>query len=226
MINASAGQIRILIIDDHLVVRAGLRLLIENETGMKVVGMASNRSEALKLAAQELPNLMLLDLDLGVENGLDFLSELHEQAPNARVLVLTGIRDTEAHRQAVKQGAIGVVLKDETAEVLIKAIEKVHAGEVWLNRSTMGTLINEMSRMESDAEDPEEAKIRTLTERERQVIELIAEGLKNKQIGERLFISESTVTHHLSSVFSKLGVSDRLELVIYALGHKIAQMPR
>jgi DNA-binding NarL/FixJ family response regulator len=226
MSNAGTSQVRILIIDNHLLVCAGLRMLIENETGMKVVGVASNRSEALKLAAQELPNVILLDLDLGIENGLDFLSELREQTPNARVLVLTGITDPQAHRQAVKQGAIGVVLKDEAAEVLIKAIEKVHAGEVWLDRTTMGTLFNEMTRMESDAEDSEEAKIKTLTERERQVIELIAEGLKNKQIGERLFISETTVTHHLSSVFSKLDVSDRLELVIYAFARKLARMPK
>src|SRR5258708_4394578 len=101
MTKAGTSQVRILIIDNHLVVCAGLRMLIENETGMKVVGIANNRSEALKLAAQELPNVILLDLDLGAENGLDLLPELREQAPNARVLVLTGIKDTQAHRQAV-----------------------------------------------------------------------------------------------------------------------------
>lgn len=219
-----AIQPRVLIVDDHLLVRAGLRMLIE-DAGMKVVGMAANRSEALDLGARESPNLILLDLDLAGEDGLSFLPDLREAAKNARVLVLTGVRDPEKHRRAVRLGAMGVVLKDQAVEVLIKAIAKVLAGEVWLDRMTMGNLLNEMTKKDS-GRDPEQDKIDSLTAREHQVIALIAEGLKNKQIAERLFISETTVTHHLSSIFSKLGVSDRLELVIYAFGHKIARMPK
>ncbi len=215
--------IRILIVDDHLVVRAGLHMLIENHPGMTVVAMASNRSEALELAATAAPNLILLDLDLGGENALTFLTQLEETAPNARVLVLTGLRDTDAHRQAVQLGAMGVVLKEHAPDVLIKAIEKVHAGEIWLDRPTMGRMLREMSGREEKEVDPEVAKIESLTQREREVVALIAEGLKNKQIAQRLFISETTVTHHLSSVYSKLGVSDRLELVIYAYAHKLVE---
>jgi len=219
-------EVRILIVDDHLVVRTGLRMLIENQPRLKVVGMAANRKEALELAVSTAPDLILLDLDLGVENGMTFLPDLREQDAAARVLVLTGLKDAQTHRRAVKQGAMGIVLKEEAAEVLIKAIEKVSAGELWLDRATMGNLFDEMTRKESKSENAETARIMSLTERERQIVGLIAEGLKNKQIGERLFISETTVTHHLTSVFSKLGVSDRLELVIYSFTHGLARMPQ
>ena len=219
--NKAADLIQILIVDDHLVVRAGLHMLIDNHPGMIVVAMASNRSEALEMAARAAPNLILLDLDLGGENALAFLTQLQETAPTARILVLTGLRDTDAHRQAVQLGAMGVVLKEHAPDVLIKAIEKVHAGEIWLDRPTMGRMLREMSGRDEKEIDPEVAKIGSLTQREREVVALIAEGLKNKQIAQRLFISETTVTHHLSSVYSKLGVSDRLELVIYAFANKL-----
>ena len=199
-------------------------MLIEVEPGMKVVGQAGNRSEAMALAASEKPNLILLDIDLGDEDGLDFLPELRETAADVRVLILTGMKDVETHRRAARLGAAGLVLKERAAEVLLKAIRKVHQGEVWLDRSMMSSLLTEMTG--PDSVDLEAEKIVGLTPRELGVIALIAEGLKNKQIAERLFISETTVTHHLSSIFAKLGVSDRLELVIYAFAHKLAKMPK
>ena len=216
--------IRILIVDDHAVVRAGLRMLIDQNPAMKVIGLAGNRSEALVLATREQPDLIILDILLGDEDGLTILPELREVAKDARVLVLTGLRGSENQRRAMLAGAMGVVLKEHAAEVLLKAINKVHQGEVWLDRSLMGSVLDQMTQA-PDA-DPEEAKIDSLTDREREVIALIAEGLKNKQIAQRLYITETTVTHHLSSIFSKLDVSDRLELVIYAFAHKIATVPR
>ncbi len=221
---SATALLRILIVDDHEVVRAGLRMLIENQTGMKVVAMARNRKEALEAAKQESPDLILLDLDLGGENALTFLAELKKTAKNSRVLVLTGLNDPSAHRRSIKLGAMGVVLKDQAAEVLIKAIRKVHAGEVWIDRAMVGDVLSEMTR--GDKQNSAATHIDSLTDRERQVIKLVAEGLRNKQIGERLYISETTVTHHLSSIFSKLGVSDRLELVIYAFGHNLARVPQ
>jgi DNA-binding NarL/FixJ family response regulator len=221
---ATSEPIRILIIDDHAVVRAGLRMLIDQNPAMKVVGVAGNRSEALALAASEQPNMIILDILLGDEDGLTFLPELREVTRNARVLVLTGLRSSESQRRAIRAGAMGIVLKEHAAEVLIKAINKVHQGEVWLDRSMMGAVLDEMTQ--APEIDPEATKIASLTDREREVIALIAEGLRNKQIAQRLFISETTVTHHLSSVFSKLDVSDRLELIIYAFRHGLAQLPR
>lgn len=216
--------IRILIVDDHAIVRAGLRMLIDQNPTMKVVGVAGDRTEALALAASEQPNMIILDILLGEDDGLTFLPELREAAPNSRVLVLTGLRSSESQRRAIVSGAMGVVLKEHAAEVLIKAINKVHQGEVWLDRSLMGSVLDQITQ--SQEVDPEQARIASLSARELQVIALIAEGLKNKQIGERLFISETTVTHHLSSIFSKLEVSDRLELVIYAFSRNLVKMPQ
>jgi two-component system, NarL family, nitrate/nitrite response regulator NarL len=225
MVKSSQEAIRVLIVDDHQLVRTGLRMLIESQPGMKVVGKASNAAEALALAASQAPTVILLDIDLGTENGLDLLPELRETAPDGRVLIVTGVKDIEMHRRAAHLGAAGLVLKEHSAAVLLKAIRKVHEGEVWLDRSMIGSLLHEMTQANNKT-DPDDEKISSLTTRERGVIALIAEGLKNRQIAERLFISETTVTHHLSSIFSKLGVSDRLELVIYAFARGLAKMPR
>jgi len=218
-------KIRILIIDDQLIVREGLRMLIENHPGTKVVAMASTRSEALDIIAREPTDVVILNLELGGDNALSFLPELREAARDARILVLTGQRDSSTHQKAAQHGAMGVVLKEDAADLLLKAIEKVYKGEAWLDRLTLGSLIFQMSSQEKESVDPRTRKIASLTERERQVIALIAEGLKNRQIAERLFISHVTVTHHLSSIYGKLGVSDRLELVIYAFANKLAKMP-
>ena len=220
----SARPITIMIVDDHVVIRSGLRMLIEHDQRMLVVAQAGNREEALERAASSRPDVIILDLLLGDEDGLSFLPELCQASPSSRVLVLTGVQNPDAHRRAIRRGAMGIVLKEHAADQLLKAIKKVHEGEVWIERSMIGTMIQELHK--PAPVDPEITKIESLTDREREVIALIGEGLKNKQVGERLFISETTVTHHLSSVFSKLEVSDRLELIIYAFRHGLAQIPK
>ena len=220
---AISAPIRVLIVDDHAVVRAGLRMLIDQDPDMNVTSVAGNRSEALAAAASDQPNIIILDIVLGDEDGLSLLPELRGVAPHSRVLVLTGLRSSDSQRQAMRAGARGIVLKEHAVEVLLKAIKKVHHGEVWLDRFTMGSVLQEMT--EEKQPDPDQEKIASLTEREREVVTLVGEGLKNKQIAAKLFISETTVTHHLSSVFSKLGVSDRLELIIYAFRHGLAKLP-
>ena len=218
-------KIRIVIVDDQLVVREGLRMLLENHPGMKVVAMAGTRSEAVELVAREPCDLVIVNLELGGYSALSLLPQLRETAQNARVLVMTALRDPETHQKAARLGAMGVVLKEGAADLLLKAIEKVYQGEAWLDRLTLGNLLWQLSSHDKGELDPQRKKISSLTERERQVIILIAEGLKNKQIAERLFISPTTVTHHLSSIYSKLGVTDRLELVVYAFANKLAKMP-
>jgi DNA-binding NarL/FixJ family response regulator len=218
-------KIRILIIDDQLVVREGLRLLIENHVGMKIGAMVKSRADALDIVKRESFDLIILNLELGGSSALSLIPELRETAGNARVLVLTGQRDSQTHQTAVQAGAMGVVLKEDAAELLIKAIEKVYLGEVWLDRRSLGSMLWQLTSRSKDTIDPQKRKISTLTEREREVITLIAQGLKNKQIADRLFISQTTVTHHLSSIYSKLNVSDRLELVVYAFANKLAKLP-
>jgi DNA-binding NarL/FixJ family response regulator len=215
-----------MIIDDHAVIRAGLRMLIEQDQTMSVVAMAGNRADSLLMAEKEQPDIILFDLMLGDEDGLEFLPALCDISPLSRVLVLTGVQTAESHRIAIRRGAMGIVLKQQAADLLLKAIRKVHAGEVWIDRSMMGSVLDDVRTERQQGTNTEATKIASLTPREREVVALVSEGLKNKLIGERLYISETTVTHHLSSVFSKLEVSDRLELIIYAFRHGLAKMPK
>ena len=219
-------SIRILLVEDHTVVRAGLRLLIESRQGLVVVGEAANHADALALAAREQPDIIVLDLILGAESGLDLLPGLCTAAGRAQVLILTGVRDVQEHHQAVRLGVRGLVFKEQAPEVLLKAIEKVHVGEVWLDRAMLASVLHEMVLGATRPANAEATRIATLTEREREVIALVGEGLKNKQIGERLSITETTVRHHLTSIFDKLGVESRLETVIFAHRHGLSKLPR
>ena len=217
--------IRLLLVEDHGIVRAGLRMLIGSQPGITVVGEATNRADALAVAAREQPDVILLDLDLGGEMVLDSIPELLVAAPKARMLILTGVRDPEVHRRAVHLGAVGLVLKERAADVLLQAITKVHAGEAWLEPAMVARVLSDVTRAQKTPPSAEKAKRVTLTEREREVVGLIGEGLRNRQIAERLFISEATVRHHLTAIFAKLGVADRLELVIYAYQNGLIKLP-
>ena len=218
-----SGAIRIELVDDHALVRSGLRLLIERHEGFTVVAEAGTAAEAVAAAGREHPDVILLDLDLGRDNGLDCLSRLRETAPNARILVLTGLPAPEAHQQAGRLGAFGVLTKDKAAESVTKAIERVHAGEIWLDRTLTANLLTELANgARPKRPSPEALKLASLTGRERDVIAALLDGLHNKAIAERLHLSESTVRHHLTSIFEKLHVTDRLSLTIYAFRHGLA----
>jgi DNA-binding NarL/FixJ family response regulator len=226
MASFGAKSIRVLLVDDHRVVRAALSLFIQNREGMTMVGEAGNHSEAIAIAGREQPDVILLDLDLGVENGLDLIHDLLAAAGQARIIILTGTRDLEAHHRALSLGAMGVVDKANAPEVLMSAIERVHAGEAWLDPSLTARLLGEISKASRPKKpDPEAAKIATLTDREREVVTMVGEGQKNRQIAQRLFISEWTVRHHITSIFSKLEVSDRVELMMFAYRHGLAKPP-
>jgi two-component system, NarL family, nitrate/nitrite response regulator NarL len=207
-------------------VRTALRMFLDSWPNLRVVGEAADQTEALALATREQPDVILLDLDLGDTSGLDLLPDLLTAASSTRVLILTGVHNPELHRQAVSLGAMGLVLKEKSIDILLQAIEKVHIGEVWLESSMVADVLSTMAHKRGGKQlNSEEAKIATLTAREREVISLVGEGLRNKQIAQRLFISETTVRHHLTSIFSKLGVAERIELVIYAYRHGLAKIP-
>ncbi len=222
----SEKTIQILLIDDHEVVRQGLKMLIESCPSFKVTGEVNNGAAALEFLATNDIDIILLDLDLGPEDGLDLLPKLSPLAESAKVLVLTGVRDEEKHRRAMMLGAMGIVQKERAAAHLMKAIEKVFAGEMWYDRTKLGSVFTDILKSSKHKDvTSDEAKIALLTDREREVIGLIALGMKNKVMGEKLFISETTVRHHLTSVFAKLGISSRLELIIYAFQNGLAKMP-
>jgi DNA-binding NarL/FixJ family response regulator len=213
-----------LLVDDHAMVRAGLRMLIESRGGYQVVGEAGGPGDAVMLAKSTHPDMILLDLDLGSGPTLDLIEELRavDARNHPQVVILTGLRDAGVHRRAVRLGARGVVSKETAAESLLTAIEKVAAGELWLDRVQLGRLASEMSGAEPDGIQSERVRIDKLTPREREVVLLVGQGLKNREIAKRLAISETTVRHHLTSVFAKLEVTDRLSLLLFALKHRLA----
>jgi two-component system, NarL family, nitrate/nitrite response regulator NarL len=220
-----AERIRIVTIDEHELLRAGLCSLLSQEKGFEVVGSASSWPEAMMLIQREQPDVVLYSINADGTN-IDFLPELLAVSENTRILALADTGDKELLRRAVRQGAAGVLSKNQPAATLIKAIERVRAGEAWLDRSTTASLLLELSpRNRAVKQDPEKMKIASLTEREREVIRLVGNGLKNRQIAEKLFISDITVHHHLTSIYSKLDVADRLELLIFAYRNGLAQLP-
>ena len=220
------ARIRILLVDDHRSVLWGLEKLIEGEhPRMQVVGKATTSAEALKLLDEVKPDIILLDLDLGGENGSNAIQALISKS-KAKVLVLTGSRDIAVHDAAVLAGAMGVVEKGEPAETILKAIRKVHEGEIWLDRSATGRIFLELSRSKAaEAQNPEQRKIASLTPRERQIVAEIGSDAAagSKVIAERLHISEHTLRNHIASIYAKLEVSSRLELFAYAGKHGITR---
>jgi len=213
---------RVMIVDDHPTLIWGLEQLIATQSPrMQVVATARGADEALNQAQACRPDVVLLDLELdGGRSGLDILPALSRQQ-NCQVLVLTGERKTAVLDQAVRLGARGVLGKDASAETVIKAIDKVYSGEVWLDRASMARMLNGLRQ--GPAQNPDQARQATLTQRERKIIQIIlaGHGAGNKILATRLFISEHTLRNHLSSIYHKLGVNNRLELYVYAIKHRL-----
>lgn len=207
-------RVSVLLVDDHRLFRAGLRLLVESRPNLEVVGEAGNYAEARAISISKQPDLILLDLDLGNENGLDFIRELLIVAPNARTLIVTGTRDLKVLMDAIRQGARGVIQKDQEPEMVLTAIEKVHQGEIWFDSTLLANMLTKLHS--HDAGNGEQAKLKTLTKRERQIISLVCQGLKNQQIATQLFISEGTVRNYLTIIYQKLGVHDRFGMIVFA----------
>lgn len=215
----NSTPIRVFLIDDHRSILWGLQRLIESgRPAMEVVGSAENCAEALDLLESASPDLILLDIDLGKENGVDEIPKLIAKS-RAKVLMLTGVRDKSAHDRAVLAGARGVVEKEASAETILTAIRKVHEGEIWLDRTATGRVFVEFSRESApQTKDPEMEKIASLTQRERMIVAVTASnaGATAKVIAQTLFISEHTLRNHLTSIYSKLEVANRLDLFAYA----------
>jgi len=222
------AAIRVYLIDDHRSILWGLERLIESGgPAMSVVGSAPNVTEALHQLERADPDVILLDIDLGSENGIDGIPRLISRC-RARILILTGVRDTVLHDKAVLAGACGVVSKESLAETILTAIQKVHEGQVWLDRAATGRIFVEFSREgAAQAVDPELAKIAALTVREREIVAVTAgnAGATAKTIAQILFISEHTLRNHLTSIYNKLEVANRLELYAYAQKYELAKKP-
>ncbi len=210
-------MIRIALADDHPIFRDGLRKLLALEEDFQVVAEARDGKEVLDILQRDEPDVLLLDLKMPGLDGLSTLQRLQAQKIKTKVIVLTASDNEDEYVQAMKFGTSGIVLKQTATELLIKSIRKVHAGEIWLDSRTTDAVMRQFaSPNEAAAKDRERSP---LSQREREIVVLVAQGFKNKEIAERMFISEQTVKNHLHNIFDKLGVSDRLELALYAI-HK------
>ncbi|MBV6432200.1 MAG: Oxygen regulatory protein NreC [Bryobacteraceae bacterium] len=215
--------IRIVIADDHPIVRDGLKKLLTLEDDIKVVGEASDGRQVLDLIQEQEPDVLLLDLRMPNLDGLSVLQSLQQTGRKTRVIVLTASEDKNEFVQAMKLGCSGIVLKQTATELIVKSIRKVHAGEIWLDSHTTAAVMRQFaSPSDMLGGGPANGKARErspLSTREREIVQLVAQGYKNKEMAEKMFISEQTVKNHLHNIFDKLGVSDRLELALYAI-HK------
>jgi DNA-binding NarL/FixJ family response regulator len=216
--------IKILIVARNSIFRIGLKMLIETKKNLKVVGEAADIAEASNIISRENPNVILLDFP---ENGSSNLfTLLMGEKYSQPILVLADSHDDKTSQKCLRLGTKGLVLKENSAEVLFKAIEKVNKGEFWFDRAVMGqTIKNLVAEKENLSDNLHINKFDLFTEREKQVIDLICKGLKNRAIADKLFITETTVRHHLTSIFEKLGISSRLELVVYAFQHQLVKIP-
>ncbi len=206
-----AEPIRVLVADDHAVVREGLRTFLELQEGIEVVAEAGDGAEAIELAERLRPNVILMDLVMPRLDGLDAMRVLQQGLPEARVIVLTSFADDEKLLPAIRAGAAGYLLKNVQPQELARAIRAAHAGEALLDPAVAARLVEAIAERGSDE------RAHQLTPREREVLELIGRGLSNKRIARELGVAEKTVKTHVSHVLGKLGVSDRTQAALYAV---------
>jgi DNA-binding NarL/FixJ family response regulator len=224
------SKIRIVVADDHPIFRDGLCRLLALEEDFEVVAQAQDGRQVLDVLQQHEPDILLLDLKMPGLDGLATLQRLQIAKNKTRVIVLTASDDKNEFVQAMKLGTSGIVLKQTATELLIKSIRKVHAGEIWLDSHTTAAVIRQF--VANDEAQPavhslpptpptRERERSPLSQREREIVALVAQGFKNKEMAEKMFISEQTVKNHLHNIFDKLGVSDRLELALYAIHNNL-----
>jgi len=213
--------IRILIADDHAIVREGLRTLIASEPGMELVGEAADGIEAVSLARSLEPDVVLMDLVMPRKDGLEAISEIKQQNPEMCILVLTSFAEEDKVFPAIRAGALGYLLKDSSPQQLLQAIYDVHRGESSLHPTVALKLVREISQPSDlpPAEHP-------LTEREVDVLELVAQGLSNQEIADQLVISEWTVRTHVRNILGKLHLANRTQAALYALREGLAELDR
>ena len=209
-------MIKICICDDQSIVRDGLEMLMRLEKDIEVVGLGKNGEEAIQLAQQNKPDIFLMDLKMPGINGVEATRQIHAQFPDIKILVLTTYDDDEWLFDALRAGASGYLLKDTKREKVIEAIRGTVEGKSYIDPTIAGKLINQSSQQQKL---PAEALTQNLTGREEDVLRLMAWGMTNAMIANKLFLSEGTVRNHVSAIFSKLNVSDRTKVVVLAIKH-------
>ncbi|MDE3135504.1 MAG: response regulator transcription factor [Acidobacteriota bacterium] len=224
--NKTPDPVHLLIADDHPIFRHGLRQLLEAEPDFRVVAEAGDGAEVIEMVPRLHPDIVLLDLAMPRVAGMEALRELSASpssgAPAPKIVLLTVAIEKKQIVEALQLGAHGIVLKDAAAQLLIKALRAVIAGQYWVGRELVGDLVQYLRRIAPAA--PEKgAETPLLTKREHQILSAIVGGMTNREIAERFAISEDTVKHHLSRIFDKVGVSNRLELAMFAVNNGLIE---
>lgn len=219
-------MIRVLVADSHPVVLEGLRSILRSETDITIVGQALDGVETLELVTATDPDVILLELRLPRMDGLTVLRNLPSRSTKAKALLFPSSDVKDEFVEAMKLGCSGILMKHSPPALIAKSIRKIHEGEIWLDASTTATVIRQFASPSDPASSgPGNGKNQRdraqLSQREREIIVLIAQGYKNKEIAEKMFITEQTVKNHLHNIFDKLGVSDRLELALYAIHNSL-----
>jgi two-component system nitrate/nitrite response regulator NarL len=211
-------KIRIVIADDHPIFRDGLKKLLSLEADFQVIGEAQTGQQTVELVETLHPDVLLLDLKMPGMDGIAALQRLQDKIKDTRVILLTASDQEQEVVQAVRLGTAGVVRKQHTTDLLIKSIRKVAAGEIWMDGQLTAAVMREFTEPAPPAQERPKS---LLSVREREIVGLVCQGFRNKEIAEKMFISEQTVKNHLHNIFDKLGVSDRLELALYAIHKKM-----
>ena len=215
----TTSMIKIALADDHTIFRDGLRRLLALEDDFDIVAEAKDGTEVMPILEEHNPDILLLDLRMPGADGLTLLQRIQTQKLKTKIIVLTASEDEGEYVQAMKYGTSGIVLKQTATELLIKSIRKVYEGEIWLDSRTTAAVMRQFASPSDPS--PREREKPALSNREREIVACVAQGFKNKEIAEKMFISEQTVKNHLHNIFDKLGVSDRLELALYAIHRNI-----
>jgi len=212
------SKIRVLLMSPYTITQASLRFLLESNDDLLVTGNNGGSEKLPKYNDSSRPNIGLIYLKDEDTKTVESISELQKAIPEIRVIVVTREMDFDNQTRAIQLGAVGIVRKEQNARTLIEAIRQVHRGETWINQILLNKILNNVyiKKKDDSANGFDSLNIESLTPREQDVIQMIGKGLKNRDIAKELYISEATVRHHLSSVYGKLGVADRLNLVIYA----------
>ena len=222
--HGSVEPIRVLVVDDHALFRRGLQMVLEQEPDIEVVGEASDGGEAVEKAVDTLPDIVLMDVRMPKRGGIDACTAIHETVPSAKIIMLT-ISDEEADLyDAIKAGAMGYLLKEISIEEVASAIRAVHGGQSLISPSMASKLLTEFASMIKRSNDRQQVPTPRLTDREMEVLKLVAKGLNNRDIAKQLFISENTVKNHIRNILEKLQLHSRMEAVVYAVREKLLEI--
>jgi DNA-binding NarL/FixJ family response regulator len=223
-IPGSGDPIRVLVVDDHALFRRGLQMVLEQEEDIEVVGEAGDGAEAVQRAADTVPDIVLMDVRMPKRGGIDACTAIKDAVPSAKIIMLT-ISDEEADLyDAIKAGASGYLLKEISIEEVAAAIRAVNEGQSLISPSMASKLLTEFASMIKRTDDRQQVPTPRLTEREMEVLKLVAKGLNNRDIAKQLFISENTVKNHIRNILEKLQLHSRMEAVVYAVREKLLEI--